>query len=1043
MLSRWIGVACFSLATVAVSAQNRTVTGTVVDTQNNPVPGASVVLDGTTRGTAALGDGTFTLPNVPASGTLTVSMMGYTDQAVTLTGSNTYRITLSEDTQFLDEVVVVGYGVQRKSDVTGAVISVGAEQLQERPTSNAFEALQGKAAGVDITNNVRPGELGQVRIRGERSIGSSDSDRNSRNSPLYVIDGIPMSGRNNINSINTYDIQSIEILKDASATAIYGSRGANGVILITTNKGTEGRFSINYNGSVTIETLQDDAEYFNSGEWIDFIRWGRYYADQNTAADKRVGYPRGDQPTEAFDTQIFSSYDPYSKENIMRGWSGGTWDPSKVTTTDWRGMVYRTGISHNHSLSVSGGTEKVRSYASFGYLNSQSTSYGQKYERFTGNSSVTITPKEWFEMGLSMNAAFSDQDFGVDSSTFGGNVGGNSLYNSATRIYPFAIPFDENGERILRPGGQDVIRTIVDEWKYSTNQREVLNLTGVAYALIKLPIEGLSYRINFGPGFRYRRNGMFLSPLSAVRNSTTNAARVTEQRDINWTLDNQINYIRTFDKHFVGVTLLQTATKEQEVETDLGAENLPLDKALWHAMATAELANVNQRSTSLGNDSRTSYMARVNYTYNDRYLLTASGRWDGASRLAEGHKWSFFPSVALGWRLDQEDFIRNVPWIQQLKLRLGWGVTGNSTVPRYTALGSIKTAFYPYGSVGERIYFGDDRTISGDVVDMVDPLMGWERTSQFNLGIDFSLWNSRVSGVIDIYTSKTTDLLMPATILSLNGYTRTQSNVGATSNRGVDFTLNTINVVAGDFRWESSLNVAYQQNRIDETELGKVDNIANTRFIGEPLRVYYDYQHQGLWKVEDAEEMAKFNANGMGFQVGEVRPVDQNGDYVISPNDDRVIIGQATPAWTGGMTNTFSYKGFDLLISIYGRMGYWDDGGHVAMGGRYMIRKVNYFTDANPNAEYQRPYYVSDGSDADPYHTALRYSKASFLNVRNISLGYNFSRSLLQKWGIDNLRVYAQCINPFAIHQSLDWKNMDLNSSIWNRNYVFGLNIGF
>ena len=1052
-------VAFFSLATLAASAQTRTITGTVVDQANNPVPGASVILEGTTRGTAALGDGTFSLANVPASGTLNVSMMGYTTQSISLTSQNVYRVVLSEDTQFLDEVVVVGYGVMRKSDVTGSMVSVGAEQLQERPVENPFQALQGRAAGVDITNSTRPGELGQIRIRGERSIGFDDASRNRQNSPLYVVDGIPLQGSTDIASINTYDIKSIDILKDASATAIYGSRGANGVVLVTTNRGEEGRFTINYNGSVTISKVVDSAERFSAGEWIDFVRWANHYA-------KPADFNRADEPTIQKDFTMFGS-DKSAWANVAKGWSngeawtaastadrltmsGGEWNGSRVNTTDWGGMVTRTGIAQNHQLSASGGTERMTSRASFGYYNLKGVSYGQGLERYTLNVASTVKPKSWFELSASVNTTWAIQEYGQDGTGASSGSGARSIYASAMRELPFAVPYDADGNRILTPGGIDGIRNVAEEWKHSRNRRETFNAWAALSARVQLPIEGLTYEFRSGPSFRNRRRGVFVSPLSAVRQATMNLTTLENNREFSWNVDNQVNYIRTFGKHNLVLTLLQTAEKLQTVSDGIDGRNQPAETALWNNMGAINRANdITGVRSDLSERQLTSYMARAQYTFNDKYILTATVRSDGASVLAPGHKWSTFYSAAGAWRLEQEEFIKKISWIQQLKLRLGYGETGSQAVQPYETIASISSLYYPYGTNLQRFYFINNQRPDNRYPDQS---LGWETTRTVNAGIDFSILRSRVSGSVDYYHSITSDLLLRATIMPQTGYTQTTSNLGKTQNNGVEFVLNTVNVQTGGFTWESSLNLAWQRNKILELANGKVDEVNDNRFINQPLRVFYNYESAGVWREEDAEEMARFNSNtnpdgtsktAMNFKVGQARPVDQNGDYVIDATNDRVIIGRRDPSWTGGFNNTFSYKGVELGIMMYGRLGYWGDGGIPALGAVAAHRKIDYYNELNKNAPFHRPVKTTDGSDNDPYHSSQQYYKASFVNVRNISLAYVFPKTMIQKWGIQNIRVYAQVENPFAVYQSVKWKNMDVDSEIWSRNFIFGLNIGF
>lgn len=1024
-------------ATLCAFAQNKTITGLVVDGNGESIIGASVLVKGTTNGIITDIDGKFTLNDVPEAGVIQISYIGYKTQEISAKNKANLKVVLVEDNEMLDEVVVVGYGVQKKSDVTGAMIRVGSEELNSRPVANAFEAMQGKAAGVDIVSNERPGEVGTINVRGVRSLSAS-------NTPLYVVDGIPLMSNSGIETLNPQDIESIDVLKDASATAIYGSRGANGVILVTTKSGKEGKMSLNYSGTVTIENLQDYSEMMNSAEYIDWRRWAYYYKEPNK-------YPRGDQPTKDSDYLIFNgAKDPYAWRNIEKGWAGGSWNGAAVPTTDWADMVTQTGITHEHTLSASGGSEKVKGYASIGYLNNEGTVKGQSYTRYTAKVSLDMDPTKWFKMGLNINGTFSNQQYGSSAQAVGQMVKDrpSNLYAASTSLYPYAVPYDDEGNRIDYPGGDDKVKTIVDEWNYSENERRMFRAIGSLYAQLDLgeiysPLKGLRYRFNFGPDFRYYRNGSFQDAKSVSREGT-NRAKLSNSSDFSWTLDNLIYYDREIGKHSFGVTLLQSATKYHYEESSMAAINIPLPSAKWNALSKKNISALDDWSSGLTEKQLLSYMFRLNYDYNNKYLLTVSGRWDGASQLAQGNKWAFFPNAALGWRLDQEGFLQDVSWINQLKLRVGVGVTGNSAIDPYQTKGAVVPVYYPFGASPTPGFVASESIAKDGNVAMANKDLTWEKTTQYNIGVDYSVLNGRISGVLDFYTSRTTDLLMEMTIPSLNGYTNTYANVGKTSNIGIDLTLNTVNVKTRSFEWSTSINAAWQKDKIDELANGKEDDINNSWFIGQALGVIYGYQSAGIWKEEDAAEMAKFNAKGHSFQAGMARPVDQNGDYKIDPNDDRVVIGHTRPRWTFGMTNTFSYKNFDLSVMLYGRFDYMVDTGGEWQGGRYTQRKINYYNENNKNAEYQKP--IHDDGGGDPYYQILGYKNGSFLKVRNISLGYTFPQTLVKKWNLSNLKVYVQAKNPGRIFSNIDFLELDASqnlTSTWNRGFTIGLNVGF
>jgi TonB-linked SusC/RagA family outer membrane protein len=1022
------------------------VSGKVVDATGEPVIGASVVVKGTTTGAVTDIDGNFSIPNVPRNANLEISYIGFKTQSVSVSGKNAINVTLQEDRQMLDDVVVVGYGVQKKSDVTGAMASVSTEELNARPVNNALEALQGKAAGVDITTNERPGSLGSIRIRGERSLTAG-------NAPLYVVDGVPLMSASAIETLNPRDIETIDILKDASATAIYGSRGANGVVLVTTKQGRSGQMRIDYTGTLTVSNIVDRSPSMSAADFIDFRRWAAYNLDPTT-------YAHPNSPTLENDKILFDSAldGQTSRDNVLKGWAGGTWDPSKVTNTNWTDFVTQTAISHEHTLAVSGGSEAMNAYASFGYLSNKGTQKGQWYDRYTGKISVNINPTKWFSIQASINGTWSEQDYGM--STLGGRSGSvpDAIYGTAKQIYNIAVPYDANGNVVINPGGESGIYTIMNEWNHSQQKSQTFRALGnfaatIDFGKIFAPVEGLRYKLNFGPDFRHWREGVYIDGFSAHKinadgSEGVNFARLNTRRDFSWTLDNMIMFDRTFaEKHKVGVTLLQTASKWNVESNSMQAQNIAKDSYLWNAFNTVDVTNSdNKASISSGLQDRQleSYMIRLNYGFNERYLLTVSGRWDGASQLADGHKWDFFPSAALAWRASEEDFLKNVSWLSNLKLRLGIGVTGNSSVAPYETKGDIQQVYLPFNGRDNVIgYTTNEPYYTANQKTMANPELGWEKTTQWNLGIDYGFLNSRIFGSLDFYWSRTNDLIMGVTIPTLTGFPSTTANVGKSKNHGVEFTLNAIPVQTKDFQWESVFNIAYQKDEIVELAYGKNDMPDNSLFIGESLSVFYGYANDGLWQESDAAEMAKWNANGYHFEAGNVRPHDTNDDYKMT-QDDRVILGRKNPSTTMGWNNTFSWRGIELGIQMFGRMGYMFNTGGEAQTAHGNQREIDYWTPTNTGADYQKPILgqATSGSK-DDFSSLLGYQKASFLKVRNISLGYNFPKNIIHKAGFNHLKAYAQVINPFSLKQSIHGFDLDTGRTIFNRSFVFGLEVGF
>ena len=1030
-------------------AQKHVVTGTVVDQNGEPMVAVTVMEKGTSNGTITNFDGVFSL-SVANNATLSVSFVGFKTQETSTTGKSNVRIVLREDNEQLDEIVVVGYGTMKKSDLTGAITRVGEKELQSRPVNNAFEALQGKAAGVDITTNERPGQIGSIRIRGERSL-------NGGNTPLYVVDGVPLMSASGIETLNPRDIESIDILKDASATAIYGSRGANGVVIVTTKQGQSGKMAIDYTGTLTVSNIIDRSPSMSAADFIQFSRWAKHNADPSAYADPM-------KPTQAEDAALFgetASLDPTFYNNVMNGWSGNTWDASKVKNTNWTDYVTQTALSQEHTLAVSGGTDKMKAYASFGYLNNKGTQKGQWYERYTGKVNVNIQPTKWFTLQASINGTWSEMDYGM--STFQGRSGSvpDAIYGTAKTIFNYALPYDENGDRIINPGGQSTVYNIMEEWNHSTQKsqsfRALGNFSGtIDFGEILEPLKGLRYKLAFGPDFRHWREGAYVDGFSTHKinsNGTegNNYSRLQNRRDFSWTLDNMIMFDRTFaEKHKVGVTLLQTASKWNIENSSMSANKIEKDSYLWNAFNTVDVTNSDQ-AVSIGSGlverQLESYMIRLNYGFNDRYLITASGRWDGASQLADGHKWDFFPSTALAWRASEEEFIKNINWISNLKVRLGVGVTGNAAVSPYETKGDITSIFLPFNGMGNVIgYTTNEPYYTNSQLAMANPELGWEKTTQWNLGLDFGFLNSRIWGSLEFYWSRTNDVIMQTNIPTLTGFPFTYANVGKTKNHGVEITLNALPVkLSNGFKWETSFNAAYQKDEIVELAYGKNDMPDNSLFIGESLSVFYGFGNKGIWQdtAEDKAEMAKWAEKGYNFRPGNVRPEDVNGDYEMTI-EDRKVLGNRNPKWTLGWTNTFSFKGIELGISMFGRLGYMFSTGGEPLTATANQREVDYWTPYNTGAEYQMPIYAqSTSGSGDNYSSLLGFKKASFIKVRNISLGYNLPKNIIKPIGLTHVKAYAQVINPFSLKQSIDGFDLDTGRTYFNRSFVFGLEVGF
>ncbi|MUP36661.1 SusC/RagA family TonB-linked outer membrane protein [Labilibaculum euxinus] len=1019
---------CFFMAgNVNVCAQEQTisVTGNVKDQSGMSIIGATIIEKGSvTNGTITDIDGNYQI-KVPKDAALVASFIGYKSQEVQVAGKSVINFVISEETTNLDELIVVGYGVQKKSDVTGAVTRVSAEDIVAMPVKDAVQAMQGKTAGVDITSNQRPGETGSITIRGIRSLSANQS-------PLYVVDGMVVQS-GGIDNINPNDIETIDILKDASATAVYGSRGANGVVLVTTKKGKAGEVSFNYSGSVTIEKMYDVTEMMDAAEWLDYARLAKFGSTT---------------PSYISDKSTWGS-NTASWANIEKGWVNGVWDASKVGNYNWGDHGKRTAVSTEHTISASGGTEKFKGYGSFGYLRQEGTQPDQLYQRYTAKTNFEASPTNWFKFGTTMNLSYGEQDYGYSFTK--SSTGPGDYYSALKSMLPWTVPYDENGEYIRNPAAGDVnIINPINELDYNTNNRQTLRATGSFYSQLDFgnmwkPLDGLSYRIQFGPEFKYYRLGVF-NAAEGINGDGNNAAKYNTNNTRAYTLDNLLYYNKTFaNLHKVGLTAMQSFSKYHYENGDMKATDVASTSELWYNLASG--GDAYSLGTGLSEKQMESYMLRGNYTFNDKYMLTASMRWDGASQLAEGNKWASFPSLALGWRIDQEDFMNNASWIDGLKARFGYGVTGNAAIKAYDTRGLVQSLYYNWGTTSSELGYVASDPSAKYPPKMANPELSWERTTQYNIGVDYVFFNGRLSGSIDAYKTKTTDLLMVQVIPSLTGYDATWANVGETKGSGIDLQINTVNIKSNDFNWETSITWSKDQSEISKLNNGKTEDLSNSWFIGEDVGVYYDYVYDGIWKTSEAAEAAVY-----GRKPGQIKVKDLNNDGVIDANEDRQIVGKKRPDWSGGMTNTFKYKNFDLSFFIYSRWGNTFRSGKETLDGRFTMRKIDYWiAGVNEDAEYYSP--GSNGEAADTYASSMNYQDGSFVKMRNISLGYNFTPKQLKKLGISKLKVYAQCMNPFTIYSKCDYLDTDLSgynnnttstgSSTTLKSFVFGLNLGF
>lgn len=1025
-----------------------TITGRVTAAEtNSPLPGVTVAVKGTSSGTVTDQDGRYKLTVNNGQGTLVFSFIGYLRKEEPINNRTTIDMAMSQDLAAIEEVVVVGYGTRKKSDVTGSLSSVNAQQLKQVPVQSISQALQGRAAGVDVAaSSFRPGDNPQIRIRGNRSLKAT-------NYPLVVMDGIPLPDSSSINDFNPSDIESIEILKDASATAIYGSRGANGVILVTLKKGKAGVASVTYDGYVGFSKPLTKIDMMSGGEYAELKR--EAYRNNSDPLDYTTPFPNPVQ-----DYNLFKA-DPYMWESVAQGYewvnkgafipryraateqekqqfalyglgnfdSLPVYNAGRVRTTDWAGLALRTGIKQDHQVSVSGGSEKVRVIFSLGYYNESGIQKTQSFERYNVRLGIDYQLSRNIRVGGSTMASLSNQQFGAP------------LYFNAIGQLPIAVPYDSAGNRIYQPGGDPLIFNPLFNIENVIDERRVTHFMGSYYGEVQL-LEGLRFRVNFGPDFRHYRRGQFYGSLSTNRNRGTSQAIYDQNQRMSYVLENLLYYDKTLNSaHSFGVTLLQSMQNERYEASGLTVSNLPYDKQLFYNLGSTNNSGPDAFSSDFSKRRLMSYMGRVNYTLLNRYLLTVSGRFDGSSVLAPGKKWEFFPSFALAWKLQEEPFMKGIAAVDELKLRVGYGKTGNSAINPYTVQGRLNKTRYVWG----------DNPAWGYLPSLIpNPNLKWEATHQLNAGIDFSLVKGRISGTVDVYEAKTQDLIMDRQVPTASGFGFIQENIGSTRNRGVEVSLSTVNIETdGGFRWNTDLVFAKNKEEITELYGTTNDDIANRWFIGQPITVFYDWKPIGVWQTNEADAATVY-----GRKPGQNKIQDINNDKVIDARD-RVIIGNNVPDWSGSIVNTFGYKGVEFSFFFYARIGQMIASGYYrpSLAGRYTEMKLDYWTPANPSNQYPRPRQDQERID---YPESYLYQKASFVKLRNVSLSYNLPKKMISRLRIQKLRVYVTAYNPWLI---TDFKGLDPeftanynvnvndqlteNNNLSDKSFVFGLSVGF
>ena len=968
------------------------VTGTVTDANGEPLPGVTVSLPGTTIGTATDFDGKYTL-SVPEGSTLAFSFIGFESQQVVVGNQTVIDVVLVEDLASLDEVVVVGYGTQRKSDLTGSISSISSQDLQETPAGNFLEQSQGRLAGVDIVRaNGSPGAPVQIRIRGNRSI-------NASNEPLYVIDGIPTTA--NINDFNPNDIESMEVLKDASAVAIYGSRGANGVVLITTKRGRTGKAIISYDGYYGVKRPIERIGLMDGQQFAEYARVSRGHAADDSS----------------FDSNFLSNLEI---ANLQAG-----------NFTDWLDLAIQAGSQQDHQISVSGGSDRINYYVSGSFFQENGYIPGTDFRRNAVRVNLETQLTDKLKLGLSSTVSIRDR-----------SQMSNLPYNNSLGYSPLVGPTDEEGNFLPFPNPREglLANPLINYQPYQyVDETKTHRIFANLFAEYMFT-DNLRFRVNYGPDFNLSRRGRYTGSLAG----NINSASVDNQMDFAYTLENILSYDKGFGKHYLNVVGLYSVQSSKFETSNLSGQNIPIEKSLFYDIGSS--STITGIGSSLGEWGLLSYMGRINYRFNEKFLLTLTGRADGSSRLADGNKWAFFPAVSAGYILSEEPFLQGAS-VSFLKLRAGYGEVGNTAISPFQTMGGLSRSTYVFGTSPA---FGFENNL------VPNPDLRWEISKTTNIGLDFGVLDDRFSGSFEFYVTNTEDLLLNRLLPITSGYNSILQNIGATRNKGWELSVSgNILKSPNEFSWDVNLNLFSNREQIVELFDGENDDVGNQWFIGQPINVFYSFKQDGLWQLHEADQAADY-----GQQPGDIKIRDVNGrnadgslskepDGIINA-DDRTILGSTVPDWSGGLTHQFSFKNFDLSILLHARVGqtlrsdFHNLGGNNWQG-RYNSLNLDYWTPDNPTNAFPRP----DAGEAPLYADAVRYFDGSYLKIRNVALGYHFPIHVIEKIGFSSARVYSTVNNAliFSPYGTVDPETSDGivggSSPLTTATYIFGVNLKF
>lgn len=997
--------------------QQKTITGKITDSSGAPLPGVTVVIKGTTQGTITDMDGNYSIANVPGDAALVFSFVGMKTQEISVSGKTTVDVALAEDAIGIEEVIAIGYATIKKSDLTGSVGSLDNESLTVKGTTSPMEALQGQLAGVNIVATTgRTGAEYAIKIRGDNSLRGGD--------PLYVVDGI---FTDNIQFLNPQDIERLDVLKDASSTAIYGSRGSNGVIIVTTKQAANVKDQkpvISYDGYYGVRTPSHLPDLMNGDQYWEYRQ--NAYLGPEFNKGKDITLPQYDQAW--LDSRTSYGASEVLKNNI-----------DNKNYTDWLDLVANNGSQQNHSLSISGKSANNISYLfGLGYQKEDGVFINEWYDRYNFKASVNHKISDKWTAGTNVILAITEQELG------GGEQGWEM--REAFIMPPVVTPYipegyENAGDYSLRPAqsyGMGItasLNPMITRTESRDNDRQ-LYVLGNIY-LQYSPIKGLTLKSTLSTRVNSQRRGTFEGSKSQTRNLRDPAADLTKNQSLSYTWDNQAVYEKIVGDHNFNFMVLHSLDYFNNEGSYIAVENLPFE-SLWHNLGSAP--DIIEVGSSYRKITLASVLGRLNYSYKNKYLLTASFRTDGSSKLAEGHKWSIFPSAALAWRISEEDFLQGAEKLSNLKFRVSYGYTGNNNISPYSTLTYVSSQrYYEFGGVSANGFAPSN---------IANSSLTWEKTRELNVGLDFGFFSNRISGSIDVYDKLSNELLLPSKLPVETGWGSVMANIGSVSNKGVELALNTVNIDTKNITWETSFTFSKNINKIEELYGTDEDDIGNLWFIGEPVNVNYTYVFDGIWKADEAELAAVY-----GQREGQARVKDLDESDAIEADKDRTIIGTPDPSWAGSFATTVRYKNFDLNASLYTQQGVQVRSDfhffYTRMKDRWRNKlDINYYMpDNNVTGFRDSDEYPTPKAEGTYWDKVGYYKDVSFVKVKNISLGYTFSSELLKSTDIKSLRLYVNVLNPFIFTKydgyDPEWAASRFGGGVSTTTYQFGVNVKF